>query len=193
MSLFLLPIGRSRLDQLTDCPDMIGHPSAIAGVTGAWRTAWKRRGSSCSTSPPISVLSRNGSPARCGRADSVTQTTFTLTSSQHAELLHHLFPDDGCEAVALIPCGRRADPARHRLVAQRVIPVPYDARHRPPSDKARQANRRPPMPASTSPGVPEPRAFPAPANIRHRWCNPPPWRRCPILCRPTARCCPCVS
>ena len=63
----------------------------------------------------------------------------------------------------------------------------------PPTLKARQPNRRPPMPASTSPGVPGPRAFPAPANIRRRWCNPPPWRRCPIPCRPTARCCPCVS
>ena len=62
-----------------------------------------------------------------------------------------------------------------------------------PSDKARQTNRRPPMPGSTSPGVPGPRAFPAPANIRHRWCNPPPWRRCPIPCRRTARCCRCVS
>ena len=57
----------------------------------------------------------------------MTQTTLTLTWSQHAELLRHLFPDDGCEAVALILCGRRADPARHRLVARRVIPVPYDA------------------------------------------------------------------
>ena len=57
----------------------------------------------------------------------MTQTTLTLTSSQHAELHRHLFPDDGCEAVALILCGRRADPVRHRLVARRVIPVPYDA------------------------------------------------------------------
>ena len=63
----------------------------------------------------------------------------------------------------------------------------------PPTLKARQANRRQPMPASTSPGIPGPRAFPAPANIQHRWCNPPPWRRCPIPCRRTARCCPCVS
>ena len=63
----------------------------------------------------------------------------------------------------------------------------------PPTLKARRPNRRPPMPASTSPGVPGPRAFPAPANIRRRWCNPPPWRRYPIPCRPTARCCPCVS
>ena len=36
------------------------------------------------------------------------------------------------------------------------------------------------MPASTSRGVPGPRAFPARANIRRRWCNPPPWRRYPI-------------
>ena len=79
------------------------------------------------TLPPISALSRNGSPVSCVRANSVTQTTLTLTSSQHAELHRHLFPDDGCEAVALILCGRRADPARHRLVARRVIPVPYDA------------------------------------------------------------------
>ena len=57
----------------------------------------------------------------------MTQTTLTLTSTQHAELHRHLFPDDGCEAVALILCGRRADPARHRLVARRVIPVPYEA------------------------------------------------------------------
>ena len=76
---------------------------------------------------PILVLSRNILPARCGRTDFVTQTTLTLTSSQHVELLRHLFPDDGCEAVALILCGRRADPARHRLLARRVIPVPYDA------------------------------------------------------------------
>ena len=64
---------------------------------------------------------------------------------------------------------------------------------RPPMVKARQANRKPPMPGSMSPGIPGPRAFPAPANIQHRWCNPPPWRRCPIPCRPTARCCRCVS
>ena len=63
----------------------------------------------------------------------------------------------------------------------------------PPTLKARQANRKPPMPASTSPGVPEPRAFPAPANIQHPWCNPPPWRRYPIPCRRTARCFPHVS
>ena len=43
------------------------------------------------------------------------------------ELLRHLFPDDGCEAVALILCGRRADQERHRLLARRIVPIPYDA------------------------------------------------------------------
>ena len=66
-------------------------------------------------------------------------------------------------------------------------------RPRPPMSKARQTNRRQPMPGSTSPGVPGPCAFPARANIRRRWCNPPPWRPCPIPCRRTARCCPHVS
>ena len=66
-------------------------------------------------------------PREYGRADAAMETTLTLTSGQQAELRRHLFPDDGCEAVALILCGRRADPARHRLVARRVVPVPYDA------------------------------------------------------------------
>ena len=72
-----------------------------------------------------------------------------------------------------------------------VAELDYETSPANPEGKA--ANRRPPMPASTSRGVPGPRAFPARANIRRRWCNPPPWRRCPIPCRPTARCCPCVS
>ena len=63
----------------------------------------------------------------------------------------------------------------------------------PPTLKARQPNRKAPMPGSTSPGIPGPRAFPARPNIQRRWCNPPPWRRCPIPCRRTARCCRCVS
>ena len=55
----------------------------------------------------------------------MAEVTLTLTSSQHAELLQHLFPDDGCEAVALILCGRRAGRPCHRLVARKVVPVPY--------------------------------------------------------------------
>ena len=115
-------------------------------------------------------------------------------------------------AAALVPAGdlfghaaaRPAPRKRAAAAAPRQDPQPRKSaiggrwpnsttKLHPPTLKARQPNRRPPMPASTSPGVPGPRAFPAPANIQHRWCNPPPWRRCPIPCRPTARCCPCVS
>ena len=39
-------------------------------------------------------------------------------------------------------------------------------------------------------GAPTPSASKAPRRIRHRWCNPPPWRRSPIQFRITARCCP---
>ena len=58
----------------------------------------------------------------------MSQVSLTLTSSQHTKLLRHLFPDDGCEAVALILCGRcDCGPRHHRLLAQKIIPIPYDA------------------------------------------------------------------
>ena len=57
----------------------------------------------------------------------MAKTTLTLTARQHAELMQHLFPDDGCEAVALALCGRRRGPERHRLLVHRIVPVPYDA------------------------------------------------------------------
>ena len=62
-----------------------------------------------------------------GMANTTMQVTLTLTASQRAELLRHLFPEDGCEAVALILCGRRAGQGRHRLLARKIIPVPYSA------------------------------------------------------------------
>ena len=92
-------------------------------------------------------------------------------------------------AAAAAPNTRPADPQVRDWGP--VAELDYETSPANPEGKA--ANRRPPMPASTSPGVPGPRAFPAPANIRRRWCNPPPWRRCPIPCRRTARCCPHVS
>jgi hypothetical protein len=52
--------------------------------------------------------------------------TLTLSADQHATLQSHLFPDDGCEAAAIILCGRRADERRHRLVAREVHPIPYE-------------------------------------------------------------------
>ena len=54
-------------------------------------------------------------------------TSLTLTASQHALLMKHLFPEDGCEAVAFALCGRRLDQQRHRLLVRRVVPVPYEA------------------------------------------------------------------
>ena len=57
----------------------------------------------------------------------MSRTTLTLTARQHSELMRHLFPDDGCEAVALALCGRRRGRQRHRLLVRRIVPVPYDA------------------------------------------------------------------
>ncbi|MCB2075416.1 ThiF family adenylyltransferase [Novosphingobium sp. FKTRR1] len=52
--------------------------------------------------------------------------SLTLTAAQVEVLSQHLFPADGCEAVAILLCGRRDDAVRHRLVVQKVVPVPYD-------------------------------------------------------------------
>lgn len=52
--------------------------------------------------------------------------SLTLTNSQHAELMRHLFPEDGCEAVAIALCGRHESDHRHRLLVQRLMLVPYD-------------------------------------------------------------------
>ena len=64
---------------------------------------------------------------------------------------------------------------------------------RPSTGKVRQANRRQPMPESTSSGMPGPRAFPARSRVEPRWSNPLPWRRYPVPCRTTVPSCPCVS
>jgi hypothetical protein len=53
-------------------------------------------------------------------------TSLTLTARQVDSLAHHLFPADGCEAVAILLCGRRSGAARHRLVVQRVVTIPYE-------------------------------------------------------------------
>ena len=53
--------------------------------------------------------------------------TLTLTGRQHAELKAHLFPADGCEAVAIALCGHRRGTDRHRLLVRKLVPIPYDA------------------------------------------------------------------
>jgi hypothetical protein len=54
-------------------------------------------------------------------------TTLTLTACQQRALHQHLFPDDGCEAVAIALCSRRSGAARHRLLVRRIAAVPYSA------------------------------------------------------------------
>jgi hypothetical protein len=50
-----------------------------------------------------------------------------LSGRQHAALAEHLFPGDGCEAVALVLCGRALRENRHALTAYEVHPVPHEA------------------------------------------------------------------
>lgn len=53
--------------------------------------------------------------------------TLTMTETQYASLMMHLFPSDGCEAVAIALCGRAAGPDRHRLLVRELTLIPYDA------------------------------------------------------------------
>ena len=54
-------------------------------------------------------------------------TTLRLTGRQRAALAAHLFPGDGCEAVAFVLCGRRRGAPREVLVGHEVRPVPHEA------------------------------------------------------------------
>jgi len=51
--------------------------------------------------------------------------TLTLTEAQSLSLGHHLFPPDGCEAVAFLLCGRRRGEYAERLLVQQVMSIPY--------------------------------------------------------------------
>ena len=53
--------------------------------------------------------------------------SLTMTESQHESLMRHLFPNDGCEAVAVALCGRAAGSNAHRLLVRRLDLVPYAA------------------------------------------------------------------
>lgn len=55
-----------------------------------------------------------------------------LTDAQHTTLRNHLFPGDGCEAVALLLCGRANGTDRHVFTVRKVVPVPLDAGRREP-------------------------------------------------------------
>jgi hypothetical protein len=53
--------------------------------------------------------------------------TLTMTAEQRKLLHAHLFPGDGCEAVAILRCGRRAGRRTHRLLVNKIVQVPYAA------------------------------------------------------------------
>jgi len=49
-----------------------------------------------------------------------------LTGQQHAELMDHLFPGDGKEAVALVLCGRRNAGSKQILTAYQIHTIAHD-------------------------------------------------------------------
>jgi hypothetical protein len=51
--------------------------------------------------------------------------TLTMTAAQRKQLHSHLFPGDGCEAVAILLCARRAGERVHRLLVRKIVRVPY--------------------------------------------------------------------
>lgn len=52
--------------------------------------------------------------------------TLSMTAAHHASLMKHLFPADGCEAIAIALCGRAASANRHRLLVRKLELIPYD-------------------------------------------------------------------
>lgn len=53
------------------------------------------------------------------------KTKLRLSGSQWHQLRAHLFPDDGCEAVAIALCGRLSGADSHVLVVHEIIPIAY--------------------------------------------------------------------
>ncbi len=53
-------------------------------------------------------------------------TTLTLTWPQHQEVIRHLFPGDGREAVAFLLCGHAFGSDRTRLATRKVVLLPYE-------------------------------------------------------------------
>ena len=45
----------------------------------------------------------------------------TLTQKQHRALYKHLFPEDKCESVAFLLCGRHEFEDSHRLFVYKVL------------------------------------------------------------------------
>ncbi len=54
------------------------------------------------------------------------KTILRMTGLQHEQLRGHLFPGDGCEAVAVALCGRRAGKDKHVLTVREIKLIPYE-------------------------------------------------------------------
>lgn len=54
------------------------------------------------------------------------KTILRMTGLQHEELRRHLFPGDGCEAVAVALCGRHAGDDTHVLTVREIKLIPYE-------------------------------------------------------------------
>jgi len=54
------------------------------------------------------------------------KTILRMTGLQHEQLRQHLFPWDGCEAVAVALCGRCAGKDKHVLTVREIKLIPYE-------------------------------------------------------------------
>ncbi len=54
------------------------------------------------------------------------KTILRMTGLQHEQLRRHLFPGDGCEAVAVALCARRAGKDKHVLTVREIKLIPYE-------------------------------------------------------------------
>lgn len=54
------------------------------------------------------------------------QVSVAMTTAQHEQIKKHLFPGDGCEAVAIAVCGRASSSTSNTLLVQQVHTIPYE-------------------------------------------------------------------
>lgn len=54
------------------------------------------------------------------------KTSLTLTKEQFDNIKQHLFPEDGCEAVSILLCGRNIINNSCRLVVHKIFHIPYN-------------------------------------------------------------------
>ncbi|MCA8063629.1 ThiF family adenylyltransferase [Burkholderia sp. AU38729] len=54
-------------------------------------------------------------------------SVLAMSGKHRAQLLRHLFPDDGKEAVAIALCGQASGVRRSQLLVHEVVEVPYEA------------------------------------------------------------------